>query len=438
MPSQQQSVERLFSAALDLEPGRRHAFLAQACRNTPEIRLLVEELLLEEERAGSFLNKPLFDLTDHSTVTAACFPSGNGSRPSRPAKPPRFEPGKTIADRFTVARFIARGGMGEVYEVQDRLLHGAPVALKMILPEISADADAVHRFEQEVLLARKVIHPNLCPIYEIFRWEDPSPPFLFLTMKLLAGETLGVRLREPRLIAREDAVSIFRQLVSAIAAIHAAGVIHRDIKPNNVMLDGSGPRLCVSLMDFGLARLHESESTVLKPGMVAGTPGYLAPELLQGHSPSQATDLFALGVLLHQVLTGERPIEAPAGRNVSPVPSLANANVPPLYLHTVRELLSTDPRRRCRAFAQMEATLDAHPSTHALAHPRLWTRRNFAITSAATAVAAIGSVAWKHEAIYDLLHPPAQQALRRPPQLAGHLRRPHRPHAQRPHRRHRQ
>ena len=100
-----------------------------------------------------------------------------------------------IARRFLVVHFIARGGMGEVYEVEDCLLQGNRVALKMIRPEIAAHEESSHRFEQEVLLARKINHPNLCPIYEIFRCDDEPPPFLFLTMKLLAGETLDSSLQ---------------------------------------------------------------------------------------------------------------------------------------------------------------------------------------------------------------------------------------------------
>ncbi len=408
MASQQQSAEKLFLAALDLEPAERPVFLDRACANAPGLRRVVEELLLEDQRAGSFLNKPLFDPVD-SALTTEILPVSNGSRYPSPPIAPRFGPGELIAGRFTVTRFIDRGGMGEVYEVEDRFLQGTHVALKMILPEIAADAEASHRFEQEVLLARKVTHPNLCPIYDIFRSQDPPPPFLFLTMKLLSGETLGARLRNGKPISSEEAIAIFRQLVSGIAAIHAAGVIHRDIKPNNVMLDHSGPRLCVSVMDFGLARLHESDATVLRPGTVAGTPGYLAPELLGGHSPSQATDLFALGVLLHQVLTGKRPIET-AAQAASPAPSLAIANLPSLYTQTVRELLSTDPQRRCRAFEHIHTTLDSRAS-HSPIHPapRLWTRRNFAIASAATAAAAVGGVAWKRDGLYDLLHPLPQK-----------------------------
>jgi len=110
-------------------------------------------------------------------------------------------------------------------------------------------------------------------------------------------------------------------MIAGIAAIHAAGVVHRDIKPTNVMLSRFGSHVCVSIMDFGLARNYESDATIFKPGVIAGTPGYLAPELILGQHPSPASDVFALGVLLHQVFTGERPVESAGGRLKYAAPS---------------------------------------------------------------------------------------------------------------------
>ena len=246
----------------------------------------VDDLIADDRLAGSFLGKPLLE-AEHVTPPAAF---------EAPAAAPRFKPSEIIADRFIVVRFIARGGMGEVYEVQDQLLQGAHVALKIIRPEIAADVGTSHRFEQEVLLARAVIHPNLCPIYELFHCEQPAPAFLFLSMKLLRGETLEARLRTGRL-ARHEAVEICCGLIAGVYAIHSAGIIHRDIKPSNVMLGGSGSGHAVSIMDFGLARLPSGESAMALTSMIAGTPGFLAPELLQGFHPTPATDLFALGVV---------------------------------------------------------------------------------------------------------------------------------------------
>ncbi len=336
MADLEQSAEQLFGEALDLPAEQRSAFLDQACCGAPELRRLVDGLLHENQRIGSFLADPLF-----TPETAA------------PPASARFQPGQLIADRFLVARFIARGGMGEVYEAKDQFLQGASIALKIIRPEIAANATSSSRFEQEVILARRVVHPNLCPIYEIFHCEQPAPPFLFLTMRLLQGETLDAHLKSSTSLAQRDALEICSQMISGVSALHAAGIIHRDLKPNNVMLERTGQRLNVSIMDFGLARLHEAESSILGSGMIAGTPGYMAPELLRGERPTKATDIFALGIVLHQVLTGQRPIESERGLSFSPSPLLRTVHAPAELVQAIEGFLSADPERRCRAFERV-------------------------------------------------------------------------------------
>lgn len=412
MGNQQQSVEQLFGAALDYSPEERRAFLDRACTNAPELRRMVEELLLEDDRAGSFLERPIFaGSPDGSGVTSPVSESSSdpSSGSSNSARGGRFRPGDIIASRFTVIRFIARGGMGEVYEVEDRFLQGVHVALKIILPWLAADYVSSHRFEQEVLFARKLNHPSLCPIYDIARCSEPPPPFLFLTMKLLSGETLASRLRRPPLIPRREAVAIFHQMVSGIAAIHAAGIIHRDIKTNNVMLDYSGTELCLSIMDFGLARLHESQTTALTRGMIVGTPGYLAPELLQGQVPTQETDIFALGVLLQKILIGDHPNSNVGGLSTKVSPALDSADISAGFIQSVKEFLCEDPRRRKVAFQRVQSAVgsgrDIAVQTLAdAAHPR-FSRRSFAIGSALTVCAAAGGVALDWNRFDDLLHP---------------------------------
>lgn len=401
MVQQKQLVEKLFGDAVGMDPESRRAFLESACHDAPELKHLVEELLRQDERAGSFLKQPLFKLSESTSVTDP----GIGGQ-DKPGASPRFKAGDVIAGRFFIVRFIARGGMGEVYEATDHLLHSNHIALKIIREEIAADTEVSHRFVQEVLLARQISHPNLCQIYEIFRCDDIPPAFLFLTMKLLTGETLDARIRKGLLIPHDEAIQIFRQMIAGIAAIHAAGIVHRDIKPTNVMLDRSGHLICVSIMDFGLARHYESETTILKPGVIAGTPGYLAPELIMGQRPSPASDIFALGVLLHQVLTGERPITSADGFLQSPAPLLTKASVPAAYIDAVREFLLENPFARCRAFERIRSVLGESSS-----HPQLgqssqvWTRRHMMTASGAVLCAVAGGAVWKRDRISDLFHP---------------------------------
>ncbi len=334
-----QYAEELFGEALELPPESRAAFLDRVCGHDAELRRHVEQLLLKDAQAGSFLAAPAFTQT-LSTLDP---------RPT----PGRFQSEQLIAGRFAIVRFIARGGMGEVYEARDQFLQDAGVALKIIRPEIAADAASSARFEQEVLLARKVVHPNLCPIYEIFRCDQPAPPFLFLTMRLLQGETLQARLEQSKKLESGEAADICKQLLAGVAALHAGGVIHRDLKPNNVMLETGGSGLHVSIMDFGLARPHEAANTLFGSGVIAGTPGYLAPELLRGARPTKATDLFALGVVLHQVLTGERPLEAEGGPSLSSSPSLRSNRSAAELVQAVEDFLSPEPENRIRAFERV-------------------------------------------------------------------------------------
>jgi Tol biopolymer transport system component len=335
-----QSAEELFGEALELPVERRSAFLDQACRDAPELRRRVEWLLELDQQAGSFLGNPAFTPDGSAAQTAA----------STAVSPGRFQAGQLIADRFAIVRFIARGGMGEVYEARDQFLGDASVALKIIRPEIAADATTSARFQQEVVLARKVVHSNLCPIYELFRCDQPAPPFLFLSMRLLQGQTLYARFQQSAKLEPGVAVNICNQLLAGVAALHAGGIIHRDLKPNNVMLETGSSH--VSIMDFGLARPQEAENTLLGSGVIAGTPGYMAPEMLRGERPTRATDLFALGVVLHQVLTGERPVVS-GGRAVAPSPALRSARAPAELIQAVGDFLSSDPLIRVRAFERV-------------------------------------------------------------------------------------
>ena len=302
--------------------------------------------------------------------------------------------------------------MGEVYEVEDTLLRGDPVALKTIRSEFAGDANSLHRFKQEVLLARKLSHPHLCPIYDVARCEEPSPPFLFFTLKLLRGETLSARLARAGRITGAEAEALMRGMTSGVSALHAAHVIHRDLKPNNVMLDGAGAALCVTIMDFGLARLHDAESTLSPFSIAAGTPGYMAPEVLNGQGPSQAADLYALGVLLHEALTGERPAAKPMSLLLQPSPALAAAEVSPALRNAVGELFAAEPDRRCAAFEHLRRTFDLPSATLAppgeevrRAGQNLLTRRGFAVGAGVATLAAAGAVWLRWPEVEQLLDP---------------------------------
>ena len=404
MARQSELVEQLFETALAREPAERAAFLEAACGDDPELKRTVEELLTEDARAGSFLERSPFDFLDRANMR----PPGDGTNgsidgsaiSSQPPAAGRFKPGQVLIDRFVIVRFIAKGGMGEVYEAQDTFLQGVHVALKTILPHIADDPALQQRFEREVLIAREVTHPNLCPIYDIFRCEQPPPNFLFLTMKLLPGETLAARLRGSKSISVAEGLAILKQMVGSVAAIHAAGIIHRDIKPNNIVLDGSGSDVRLCITDFGLARAYEAEPSLSGKGLVAGTPDYLAPELFLGRPPSQASDLFALGVVLHQVFTGQKPALAADSSSVIVSPRLNTSGVPSFCVQLIAECLDQNPERRCQAFERALGSLHIKLPTR-----QLWTRRRFAVVAVAAIGATAGAAWWKRDDLEDLLRP---------------------------------
>jgi eukaryotic-like serine/threonine-protein kinase len=398
MATQTELVEQLFEAALALKPEEREAFLQQASGHDEELRQTVEELLVEDANAGSLLEHPPFALLTQAvmgpgrTVTAY--------ETLLPSSPGRFEPGQVLLDRFVIIRFIAKGGMGEVYEAEDSFLQSVHVALKAILPQIADDPALQQRFEREVLLAREVSHQNLCPIYDIFHAEQAPANFLFLTMKLLPGETLAARLRRDKSISVPEGLAILKQMAAGLAALHAAGIIHRDIKPNNIMLDGAGSQVRLWITDFGLARAYEADASLSGKGLVAGTPDYMAPELYQGRPPSQASDLFALGMVLHETFIGQKPVPAADSSSMVVSSRLNSSGMPPFCAQFIVGCLDRDPSRRCQAFERILNLLHIHYRLE-----ELWTRRRFAGAAAAAIAATAGAAWWKWDDVEDLLRP---------------------------------
>ncbi len=237
----------------------------------------------------------------------------------RPAVPvsTRFVAGDHLAGRYRIVRFIARGGMGEVYEAEDEML-GTRIAVKTVAAAISDNPHVANRLKQEVNLARRITHPNVCRIFDLGLHEGGEhrgDGVLFLTMELIAGVSLSQRLHAEGRFSPEAALPVVKAMAAAIGAAHAAGVVHRDFKSDNVMLatgGGQGPRVVV--MDFGLARgtwlsTHDS----IEGRGIAGTLAYMAPEQLHGKRVGPAADIYALGVVIYEMLTSQLPFVPPAG-----------------------------------------------------------------------------------------------------------------------------
>jgi serine/threonine protein kinase len=284
-PTGWERLKAIFVEALDREDSEREQFLLEACKGDTELYNEALKLLASHEHAAHFLSNGAVNLAV----------SGEPN--------PMFEPGQLVAERFRIVRFIARGGMGEVYEAEDAVLNER-VALKTVQPRI-ADAKTFELFKQEIQSARRVTHPNVCRIHDVA--EHGEPPVMLLTMELLDGPTLSRRLRESGPFSRREALPLIEQMVAALQAAHDAGVIHRDFKPGNVILTGQPSAWRPVITDFGLAQSSGSGRATVR----AGTPGYMAPEQREGASATPAVDVYALGVVIAQMIGAVLPADDP-------------------------------------------------------------------------------------------------------------------------------
>jgi tetratricopeptide (TPR) repeat protein/tRNA A-37 threonylcarbamoyl transferase component Bud32 len=339
------------------------------------------------------------DYPDQSDTTRSMY-----SRPQGPPAPPLLHPGDVLNDRFEIVQFLARGGMGEVYEAADRQMQGKHLALKTLRPEVAGDASMRQRFEREALLAREILHANVCPTYDLFRVDLPAGPLMFLTMKLLRGESLGARLNRLGAMTPETALPLAVQMAAALDAAHKAGVIHRDFKPGNVMLESTGPGTRVYITDFGLSREFESDGTLAQTGRLSGTLGYIAPELLQGRIASPASDVYAFGVVLHEMLTGRRPRNKP-GRVDFVRPGTLQPGLPRAWDRVILGCLSYDPAQRFQSPGEALSTLDVSArSTRTTSLGAPIPRRR--IVGAGLAAALAAAAAWLEWPRIDaLFHP---------------------------------
>ncbi len=286
-PARWNQIEELLQSALDLEPGQRAAFLASACGGDDDLRREVESLLAQEPNSA---------LSQHPLIERLRMPA--------------LFAGQQVS-HYRIEERIGAGGMGEVYQARDDSLQRT-VALKVLPPEFVDDPDRVRRFEQEALSASRLNHPNIVTIFEILESEG----LRFIVTERIDGQTLREVLEETLKLEVQKALDIAIQIAAALKAAHTAWIIHRDIKPENVMVRDDG---LVKVLDFGIAKLSEEpESTgpavtpddranLTVPGSILGTARYMSPEQARGEPLDGRTDLYSLGLVLHEMVTGQRP-----------------------------------------------------------------------------------------------------------------------------------
>jgi eukaryotic-like serine/threonine-protein kinase len=271
---------------------------------------------------------------------------------------PILEPGDVLADRYEILQLLGQGGMGAVYKAMDREL-GRPVAMKLIRPELAANPAILARFKQELLLAHQVTHKNVIRIYDL----GDADGVKFITMEFVEGQDLRELIEEKKKFSPEEAVEIMQQVCRALEAAHTVGVIHRDLKPQNIMRDKAGRIL---VMDFGLARTVEGGS-MTQTGALVGTMDYMSPEQALAKDLDQRSDLFTVGLIFYELLTGKMPFKSDSvlaslikrtQERAVPV-SEHDESIPSSLTIIVSKCMERDPTHRYQSASEMLRDLDA-------------------------------------------------------------------------------
>jgi serine/threonine-protein kinase len=361
-PDKWEKVKVLFEAAAEQSPQTRASFLSRECPED-DIRSEVERLLYLDAQRGHFLSGPAIQhrsSTSKEGLTGSC------------------AAGDILARRFRVIQFLAKGGMGEVYEADDLELR-EHVAIKLIRPEVlMIQLDALGRFRREVRLAKRVTHPNVCRIFDMFRHATAQRvgsrrggDLILVSMELLRGETLSQRMKRVGRMSPDEVLPILVQMASALDAAHQMDILHRDFKPGNVFLVPARQRTAtrVVVTDFGLALGLASDANIsltsISTHPFMGTPAYMSPEQIEGFKLTAASDIYSLGLVIYEMVTGERAFEddVPA---IMAVRRLREAPAPPhLWAPELNEVwegailrcLERDPNRRFRSAADLVRVL---------------------------------------------------------------------------------
>jgi eukaryotic-like serine/threonine-protein kinase len=386
------SAEQLFGAALDLRPEQRSAFLDQACRDAPELRRVVEELLLEDQRAGSFLAAPVFRPSSSPSLTAGV------------SSVRRDLAAGTKLGRYSIVEPLGSGGMGVVYRARDEKLE-RDVAIKILAPGVFTGDDARRRFHKEALALAKLSHAHIAAVYDVGQQDGVD----YIVMECVPGESLAAKLKAGPFPVK-DATALTLQIAQALEEAHEHGVIHRDLKPANVMVTPKGQ---AKVLDFGLAKLlapvaADPKLSVMETRGLIGTPLYMSPEQAQGQNLDARTDLWNLGVIYYELLAGSAPFRADSSIAVlraitdkAPLPlRQLRPDVPPLADQIVSHALEKVPATRYQSAAEIirdASDLLARLSTTSPVGPPVRISRAIGVTAAIVLLCAATASAWLYQ-----------------------------------------
>jgi eukaryotic-like serine/threonine-protein kinase len=344
-----EDLERIFTDARQLPPDAREEFVARSC-GTEEMRREALALLAADRASGDFLTTPALEKLAQSVGTSGW----------------NLRPGDRLGV-YTITRLLGAGGMGEVWRARDDRI-GRDVAIKVLLPHLSHDAERVRRFGSEARAAGALNHPNIVTVYDVGE-HDGMP---YLVAECLEGRNLRQRL-EAGPVPTDEAVVLALEITHGLAAAHASGIVHRDLKPENVFIrsDDRGAKI----LDFGLAKLQSgvdalpTNASGTASGVMAGTAGYIAPEQLKDEPADARADLFALGVILYEMLSGRHPFRCASTFETlnavltvrPPDLSAANEQVPASLSSVVMRLLEKAPQARFQTAIDLAWALEQRP-----------------------------------------------------------------------------
>jgi eukaryotic-like serine/threonine-protein kinase len=446
-------AKAIYAYAVDLQPEEREQFLRRISTENPELH---QQVLL---------------MFGHSQADTEDLPTAVAATSADTPYQYIFATGELIAGRYRVMRAVAKGGMGEVYEVEDLELHSR-VALKVINLKSAAKPNALEMFRREILLARQVTHPNVCRIYDIGHHDHPEHgDLLFLTMEFLRGQTLADRVRSQGPLTRDEALPLLQQMTQALAAAHRLNIAHRDFKSANVILcegpavsdswrsvarpvdstsgsaslrtesseadtrsdlgadsgvkrnpapiymstpgaavpRGTPNNTLVKVTDFGLARSLDGLETTLH-GEVWGTPDYMAPEQFHGQS-SIASDIYALGVVIYEMFTAGLPHRSSTGPTMPDGrPSSAMEKIPAEWRPVIKKCMAYDPADRYATVEDVWRALSGDKGLGGAERGTFPVSRRTALGLAAALFLVVGLTAWiSRDAIRRWFNPLPQQ-----------------------------
>jgi len=369
-------ISSIFADALELPAREREPFLLAHSAGSEYVENEVRRLLVQYEQAGDFLEtQALTDTSggEHSAAGHAC------------------RPGDLLSGRFHIVRLLGAGGMGEVYEALDTELR-QKVAIKTLRSSYARDPEMVGRFRSEVLRSRQITHSNVARVYDMFTHrKEEGGEIPFFTMELLEGEPLSRWLESHGPLAPEAALPLLEQMAAALHAAHSVGIVHRDFKPGNVFISsGAGPAPKATVTDFGIAAQlgeageHNRFELPVSPGasLLAGTPAYMAPERLLGGAGTSAVDIYALGLVAYEMLTGQRAYDSRSplacalkkAENSDPELFPADSKVPAPWIEAIHRAVRRNPEQRFADPLEFVAAVARRPAggSRAMPAPMPW------------------------------------------------------------------